>query len=86
MKRLSEFSFGDPLAAINKNRASSSSRAPATNETDDLQKPPRVPGFAPGDSRRRLLSDSLHAQQPFEPPQQPFDPQFLPFHGKYIAT
>jgi hypothetical protein len=38
MKRLSEFSFGDLLAAINKNRASSSSRTPATNETDDPQK------------------------------------------------
>jgi len=69
MKRLSEFSFGDLLAAINKNRASSSLRAPATNETDDLQKPPRVPGFAPGDSRRRLLSDSscMHSNHSTRP-------------------
>ena len=38
MKRLSKFSLVDLLAAINKNRASSRSRTPATNETDDLQK------------------------------------------------
>ena len=38
MKRLSEFSFGDLLAAINKNVSSLSSRTPATNETDDPQK------------------------------------------------
>jgi hypothetical protein len=38
MKRLSEFSFWDLLAAINKKRASSSSRAPAPNETEDPQK------------------------------------------------
>jgi acyl-CoA synthetase (AMP-forming)/AMP-acid ligase II len=38
MKRLSEFSFGDLLAAINKDRASSSPRTPATSETDNLQK------------------------------------------------
>ena len=37
MKR-PKISFGDLLAAANKNAASSSSRTPATNETDDLQK------------------------------------------------
>lgn len=37
MKR-PKISFGDLLAAANKNAAPSSSRTPATNETDDLQK------------------------------------------------
>ena len=37
MKR-PKISFGDLLAAVNKNAASSSSRTPATNETNDLQK------------------------------------------------
>lgn len=38
MKRLSEFSFGELLSSINKNRSSSSSRTPTTNQTEDLQK------------------------------------------------